>query len=215
MTLPMISMNEQSVPGRRYSPAAYESSVRATRVWTPVLSFDELFVRSERRIFNLIHRLVGNYEDAIDLTSQTFLSALRNYHQFRGESQIDTWLQRIAINQCKNYYRDSAQARRFGTISLDTALVFEGESLLPVAADHSRSPEQLLEHRELQAIIRSALAQLPPLFRNAILLRDVLGLSYQEVADTTGCSLQATKCRIFRARACLRTLLRSHLRAEV
>ncbi len=181
---------------------------------TALPPFEVLFARYEKGIFNHIYRMVGDYEDATDLTSQTFLHAFRSYDRFRGEAQVYTWLYRIAINLCKNHFRKRDREARIEMVSFDAPLFSDGEEMEREIEDVSQSPERLLEGQELQELIQSAILGLPVDLRTVILLRDVQGLSYQEVAHITGCSVEAVKSRIFRARGQLRKILGPHLRPQ-
>lgn len=178
--------------------------------------FEVLFQRYEKGIFNHIYRMVGNFEDATDLTSQTFLHALRAYDRFRGESQAYTWLYRIAVNLCKNHFRKRDREARIEMVSLDAPVMADtdGEGMGRDIEDLTHAPERLMEGQELQELIQRAIMDLSPDLRAVILLRDVQGLSYQEVAQITACSVEAVKSRIFRARGHLRKVLGPHLRPQ-
>lgn len=188
-----------------HQPSNTKNTVTASQ------QFDVLFKQYEKGIFNLIYRTVGDYEDAIDLTAQTFLHALRGYDQFRGEAQAYTWLYRIATNLCKNHFRKRDRETRFQMISLDAPTFLDEESSGRDIKDTSHSPERLLEGRELQELIQQAIMQLSPDLRTVVLLRDVQGLSYQEIAKVANCSVEAIKSRLFRARGYLRKVLGPHL----
>jgi len=177
-------------------------------------SFEDLFARYEQKIFNLVLRLVGDYEEAADLTSETFLQALRALPRFRGESQPYTWLYRIAVNLCKNHFRRKAHRARFFAFSLDERRETEEGTIAQEMEDHRQEPGRVLEARELQEEVEKAIAALPPELRLAIVLRDVQGLSYQEMAEVLNCSLEAIKSRLFRARAALRKQLADYLSAS-
>jgi RNA polymerase sigma-70 factor, ECF subfamily len=181
---------------------------------TPLPPFDVLYTRYEKAIFNLIYRMVGDMEDATDLTSQTFLHALRAYERFRGEAQAYTWLYRIAVNLCKNHFRKKDREARYQMVSLDAPIMADGDEVERDIVDTSQSPERLMEGQELQVLIQDAIAGLSQDLRAVILLRDVQGLSYQEIADITKCSVEAVKSRIFRARGHLRRVLGPHLHPE-
>jgi len=181
---------------------------------TALPPFEVLFTRYEKGIFNLIYRMVGDYEDATDLTSQTFLHALRAYDRFRGEAQAYTWLYRIAVNLCKNHFRKRDREARIEMVSLDAPIVADGEEMERDIEDLTHSPEVSLESREMQALIQQAIMGLSQDLRVVILLRDVQGLSYQEVAEVTNCTVEAVKSRIFRARGHLRRVLGPHLRPQ-
>ena len=194
-----------------------ETQQHASKESTSALPpFEVLFQRYEKGIFNHIYRMVGNFEDATDLTSQTFLHALRAYDRFRGESQAYTWLYRIAVNLCKNHFRKRDREARIEVISLDAPVMADsdGEGMERDIEDLTHAPERLMEGQELQELIQHAIMDLSPDLRAVILLRDVQGLSYQEVAQITACSVEAVKSRIFRARGHLRKVLGPHLRPQ-
>jgi RNA polymerase sigma-70 factor, ECF subfamily len=174
-------------------------------------SFEELFARHERKIFNLILRLVGDYDDAADLTSETFIQALRGLANFRRQSQPYTWLYRIAVNLCKNHFRRKAHRAKVHAFSLDQAQEVAGEELRPELEDLRQEPGRRLEVTELQRQVQAAIAALPLDLRMAVILRDSQGLSYQEMTVILDCSLEAVKSRLFRARASLRKTLAPYL----
>ncbi|NIM66637.1 MAG: sigma-70 family RNA polymerase sigma factor [Armatimonadetes bacterium] len=174
-------------------------------------SFEDLFTCYERKIFNLILRLVGDYEEATDLTSDTFVQALRGLPKFRRQSQPYTWLYRIAVNLCKNHFRRKAHRARFFAFSLDQGRESDGEESTPEIEDCRYEPGRVLEERELQREVEKAIGALAPDLRMAVVLRDFQGLSYQEMAEILDCSLEAIKSRLFRARAALRKSLAAHV----
>lgn len=177
-------------------------------------SFEALYERYEKAIFNLVYRQVGDFEDATDLTAQTFLHALRAYDRFRGDAQAYTWLYRIAVNLCKNHFRKRDREARFQLISLDAPINIDGEGMEREIEDNTYCPQEMLMGKELQEKIQQAISNLSEDLRMVILLRDVQGLSYQEIADITRSSVEAVKSRIFRARGNLRKVLGPHLRPD-
>ena len=174
-------------------------------------AFEELFDAYEQKIFNAIYRLVGDHEDAADLTADTFARALRGYDRFRGDAQPYTWLYRIALNLCKNYFRQQQHRSRVHSFSLDSPTEVEGERLARDIEDPAPSPASQAEARELEQKVATCLALLRPEFRTLIVLRDIQGLSYQEIGNVLGCSEKAVKSRLFRARVQLRDALTEHL----
>jgi RNA polymerase sigma-70 factor (ECF subfamily) len=170
-------------------------------------AFDELFQAYEQKIFNLVYRLVGNYEDAADLTSDTFVRALRGYDRFRGEAHPYTWLYRIALNLCKNYFRQQRHRSRVHSFSLDSPVSSEEGSVARELQDRSPALDQQIEAQELGGEVQKCLLQLRSDLRALILLRDLLGMSYREIGGVLGCSEKAVKSRLFRARAQLRDAL--------
>jgi len=173
--------------------------------------FEEFFQAYEQKIFNLIYRLVGDYEDATDLTSETFARALRGYERFRREAEPYTWLYRIALNLCKNYFRQQQHRSRVHSFSLDSPVDPEGEGPSREIEDTSQEPHQRIEAKELQGQVEKCLLSLRPDLRELIVLRDVQGLSYQEIGRALGCSEKAVKSRLFRARSQLREALAPYL----
>ena len=174
-------------------------------------AFDDLFQAYEQKIFNLVYRLVGDYEDATDLTAETFVRALRGYERFRGDAHPYTWLYRIALNLCKNYYRQQQHRSRVHSFSLDSPVDPEGEGPSREIEDTSQEPHQRIEAKELQGQVEKCLLSLRPDLRELIVLRDVQGLSYQEIGRALGCSEKAVKSRLFRARSQLREALAPYL----
>ena len=156
-------------------------------------TFDEFFQAYEQKIFNLVYRLVGDYEDAADLTSDTFVRALRGYDQFRGDAHPYTWLYRIALNLCKNYFRQRRHRSRVHSFSLDSALSSDEGEVAREVEDRRPAPEQQVEARELGGHVQKCLLTLRADFRALILLRDLQGLSYREIGTILGCSEKAVK----------------------
>jgi len=174
-------------------------------------AFDEFFQAYEQRIFNLVYRLVGDYEDAADLTSETFVRALRAYGRFRGDAHPYTWLYRIAVNLCKNYFRQQQHRSRVHSFSLDGTAPGEQREAPPEIEDSRPGPHQRVEAKELEAQVQKCLLQLRAESRTLIVLRDLQGLSYREIGRVLGCSEKAVKSRLFRARSQLRDALGAYL----
>jgi RNA polymerase sigma-70 factor (ECF subfamily) len=178
-------------------------------------SFDELFERYERKVFNLIYRLVGDYEEATDLASETFVQALRSFDRFRGDAHPYTWLYRIAVNLCKNHFRRQAVRQKAHGPSLDEQVALDdGRASARDVEDWRRAPQRMAEQRELQQEVERAIAALSPDGRMVVILRDLHGLSYQETAEVVGVSVEVVKARLFRARAALRSRLADYLLPE-
>lgn len=165
-------------------------------------AFDQLVATYANGIYALLHRLVDDAEEARDLTQETFLQAFRAIATFRGEASLRTWLYRIAVNQARNRRRWWRRRRRDETVSLDAP----GESGIPVAAG---DPEQTALQREREQALHAALHALAEPFREVVVLRDIEGLSYEEIAATLEISLGTVKSRLARGRAELRRRLES------
>jgi len=176
------------------------------------LSFEELVARYERRIYNLVYRQVGDPEDAADLTQETFVKAFRAFDRFRGESSVFTWLCRIALNLCKNRFRQRDRMRAVAGVSIEEMAESEEPGQAPQeVADWSQSPELLYERRELADRVQEAIADLPHEYRTVVILRDLQHLSYQEIAEVTGLTLENVKTRLHRGRLVLRRKLEPYV----
>ena len=159
-------------------------------------AYDLLVLKYQQRIVSLVSRFVRNPADALDVTQDAFIKAYRALPNFRGESAFYTWLYRIAVNTAKNYL--VSQARRSSESELDISDIerFEGENALK---DYS-TPENLLLRDEIQATVIKAIDELPDDLRVAITLREVEGMSYEDIAAAMECPIGTVRSRIFRAR---------------
>ncbi|MBI3947931.1 MAG: sigma-70 family RNA polymerase sigma factor [Armatimonadetes bacterium] len=176
------------------------------------LSFGELTDKYYRRIYNLICYQVGDPDEAADLTQEVFVKAFRAFPAFRGEARVSTWLWRIAINLCKSSYQKRARQEHLFPFSLDAEVSTNEGEVSREAPDWSVCPEHIAEVKELRVQVRRAIRSLPDLYRNAIVLCDLEGCSYQEIADITQASVQAVKSRIHRGRQMLRQKLERYVR---
>lgn len=176
-------------------------------------AFNRLVVDRSGDIYALLCRLTEDAEEARDLTQETFLQAFRNIERFRGEADLRTWLYRIAVNQARNRWRWWKRRRRDRTISLDAPLSSDVEttfgSTLPDRNDSG--PEQATLSRERESAILAALRSLSRPYREVIVLRDIEGLSYEEVALSLEISVGTVKSRLSRGRTELRRRLESSL----
>jgi RNA polymerase sigma-70 factor (ECF subfamily) len=141
-----------------------------------------------------------------------FVQAYRALPNFRGDSKIYTWLYRIAVNRGKNRMKQISRGHAALTTSLDDPIDQE-EGLSRDVPDERYGPERMLERRELQEVVSEQINGLPADFRLVIVLRDIQGLSYRDMAEVIGISLEAVKSRLFRARSELRERLRPYLQA--
>ena len=172
-------------------------------------AFDELVTDYTANIFALLRRLTADEEDARDLTQETFLSALKAIKSFRGDADLKTWLYRIAVNEFRNRFRWWKRRNRNSTVSLDADIAFSRTPLSESLADLSESPETATLRREREHALHQALRELPANFKEVIILRDIEGLSYQEVATTLQTNVGTVKSRIARGREELRRKLSS------
>lgn len=174
------------------------------------MDFDGLVDEYQKPVYNLIFRLLGDREEAADLTQETFVAAYKSFSSFRGESSAYTWLYRIAVNKCKNRFAKRDRVRTYEGLSLDRE---NGESseLAPGAVVVPERPDDALERKELRQRIAQAMMSLPPDYRIVAVLRDIQGLSYQEIAAASELSVDVVRTRLARARAMLRQKLAPYL----
>ncbi len=177
--------------------------------------FQHIIADNYDRVYNVVYRLLNDSEEAADLTQDTFVNAYRAWGNFRGESQVYTWLYRIAVNLTKNRLERHGRIQRTEGISLDAPLESDEENQLYLQIDDdSMAPVRLAENRELQSYLIDCVQRLRYDYREVIILRDYQGFSYNEMADILGCSLQAVKSRLFRARSALRERLEGYLEVD-
>jgi RNA polymerase sigma-70 factor (ECF subfamily) len=171
-------------------------------------AFDKLVADRSGEIYGLLYRLTEDSEEARDLTQETFLRAFQNIARFRGDSDLKTWLYRIAINQARNRWRWWRRRRKDVTVSID-AETDDGIPALAnsLVADGGNNPERESLARERETLLRSALRSLAPNYREAVVLRDIQGLTYEEIATALEITVGTVKSRISRGRDELRKRL--------
>lgn len=171
-------------------------------------AFDILANRYSGDIYGLLCRLTQDPEEARDLTQETILSALRAIRKFRGEANLKTWLFRIAINESRNRFRWWKRRRRDQTISLDVSYGPSEQPLSETFAASGPNPEETALRRERESLLRNALGELSANFREAVILCDIEGLTYEEIAVALGTNIGTVKSRIARGREELRRKLK-------
>ena len=161
-----------------------------------VESFNELVRLFEGRVYTLCYRMLGDAESAADAAQDAFLSAFRNLKSFRGGS-FRSWMLRIATNTCYDVLR---VRKRRPSVSLDIEADDESASSPLQIADTAESPDDFAQRRELAAAIQQGLTELPDEQRIVLILSDIQGLAYEEIAQITKLSVPAVKTRLHRAR---------------
>ena len=164
-------------------------------------SFNQLVKRWERPIFALAYRTLGREEEARDVTQETFLRAFRALGGFKGDAKFSSWLYRIALNLCRDWMRKERRAPLVG--------VPEGVELEQLASERgpSETVEDLAARAELSAVVEAAMKVLPAEQRQAIILKEYHGLTFQEIADVMKCPLSTVKTRVYQGLSTLRTHL--------
>ena len=163
-------------------------------------AFELLVIKYQRRVQRLIARMVRDVDLVEDIAQETFLRAYRALHQFRGDAQFYTWLYRIAVNTAKKFLMD---LKRNPTVShANLRLDEEGDETSwagsePIADE---TPETILAAKEIAAVVNVTLAALPEDLRQALTLREIEGMTYEDIADVMNCPIGTVRSRIFRAR---------------
>lgn len=159
-------------------------------------AFDLLVIKYQQRIMNVISRFVNDFAEVQDLAQETFIKAYRALPNFRGDSAFYTWLYRIGINTAKNHLVARSRRPPSGDVDATEAEYYEGESALKDQA----TPERIALTDEIGKVVFDAIEQLPEDLRMAITLRELEGLSYEEIAEAMECPIGTVRSRIFRAR---------------
>lgn len=159
-------------------------------------AFDLLVLKYQHKIFSIISRFVKDSAEVQDVAQETFIKAYRALANFRGESAFYTWIYRIAINTAKNHLVSRGRRPPSSDVEVEDAEFYGGgEQLKDIA-----SPERQLMRDQLEAVVNQAIRDLPEDLRTAVTLREMEGLSYEEIADVMECPVGTVRSRIFRAR---------------
>jgi RNA polymerase sigma-70 factor (ECF subfamily) len=164
----------------------------------------DLVAEHQRMVLQLAMNLLGDRDEALDLSQEVFLRVFRTIHRFHGRSSLRTWIYRIAVNQACNRHRFWRRRHRADQVSLDQHIATHGEFR---SGDES-TPDRVLEQKELGQRLQTALDHLPFDQRTAIVLREIDGLSYEDIAFSLGVAVGTVKSRLTRARQALRAELR-------
>lgn len=173
-------------------------------------AFDILVVKYQSKILSIVSRFISDNAEINDVAQDAFIKAYRALPNFRGESAFYTWLYRIAINTAKNYL--TARGRRPPASDIDSQ---DAESYgVGVALRENASPEKLLMRDQLKDVIFKTIEELPDDLKTAITLREIEGLSYEEIAESMDCPVGTVRSRIFRAREAIDDKMRPLLSAK-
>jgi len=159
-------------------------------------AFEELVGVYQNRVFSHCYRLTGSYEDAQDLAQDVFIQAYRSLKSFRQDADLGTWLRKITVNLWIN----STRRKKVAVLSMDDPVPVKSGELVREIAASDESPLEKVERDEFYSQVRLALSQLAPDFRNVLILREIEGYSYEEIASLTRCSIGTVKSRLSRAR---------------
>jgi RNA polymerase sigma-70 factor (ECF subfamily) len=194
-----------------YAPVTREDeSVLVTELRAGVdAAYETLIGRFENPVFNIVSRLMDDPGDAADVVQEVFLKVFRNIASFRQDSSLKTWIYRIAVNEARNHRRWFSRHRR-QEVGLD-AEAGEAQGYQDWLPDPGRSPFDTALDHETRELIEAALAKVNPRFRAALVLREIEGLSYEEIVEILDISLGTVKSRILRGREALRKHLAGQL----
>ena len=178
------------------------------------LAFELLVIKYQRRIQRLIGRMVRDVDLVEDIAQETFIRAYRSLHQFRGEAQFYTWLYRIAVNTAKKFL---LELKRDPTVSESAFKSNEDEDETFWAGAElitNETPESVLAAKEIGAAVNAAMEALPPDLRQALTLREIEGLTYEDIAAVMNCPIGTVRSRIFRARETISAIVRPMLEKQ-
>ena len=175
------------------------------------MAFDELISTHQDRVLNTAFRLMGNYDEALDLTQEVFLNCFRKIGNFKGDSALSTWLYRITVNTAKNRWKYQYSRGYHKTQSYDAPLEAGVEERVNQFPDAQPTPRKVAVDHEAMAFLEEKLKDLNEEHRDVLVLRYIEELSYEDIADILRISLGTVKSRIHRARAELRDVMKEHL----
>jgi RNA polymerase sigma-70 factor, ECF subfamily len=170
-------------------------------------AFDELVVRYRTRVFGMIYNMVHSEQDAWDLAQDSFVKAWKSIKRFRGQSSFYTWIYRIVMNVTIDWLRKK-QVKAGGAEFDDSIQLKEVDPASKTMPKPDALPSENLEQREIRVQIDRAIAQLSPEHRAVILMKEIDGMQYHEIAETLGCSIGTVMSRLFYARKKLQILLK-------
>jgi RNA polymerase sigma-70 factor, ECF subfamily len=171
-------------------------------------AYEELLARYQQPVYSMVYRLLGDQNDACDVVQEVFLKVFRSVGSFQERSSLRTWIYRIAVNEAHNHRRWFSRHRK-NEVAIEPEN--EEQRSYGVTPDPGPSPFDWTRNRETRALIEQALDEVSPVFRTAVVLRDIEDLSYEEIADILQVSLGTVKSRILRGREALRRALTQRL----
>lgn len=183
-----------------------ESTLIEKSIQGDVASFEKLIVKYNRYVYNIAFRMMGNEEDAKDMSQETLIKAFKAIGQFKMEASFSTWLYRITINVCK----DELRKRKENVLSYDAELS-EESTLKDIIRDDAANPILIYEKIELKASIETALSKLSDDNKSVVVLKDLLGYSYEEIGEILQIPIGTVRSRLNRSRSALKHILQIQL----
>jgi RNA polymerase sigma-70 factor (ECF subfamily) len=173
-------------------------------------AFREMVLTYQQQVYNIVFRMLNNQQEAEDLAQEVFVTVFKSIDSFRGDSKLSTWLYRIAVNHCRNRFKYLARRQHQAQRPLDDVKEHNRDAGMPLQGEINR-PDQMLEGRRLEAAIQREIANLDEDHRMLIVLRDIQGLSYDEIGKITNLAAGTVKSRLHRARMALKDRLEKYL----
>lgn len=170
-------------------------------------AFAEVVLHSQKKVFNIAYRMLGNLEEAKDLAQEVFLSVFESIKDLREEVKYEAWLTQITLNHCRNRWKYIKRRQYFNCDSLDDPIETEDGTMPRAFVDPSDDPETLYEKKSIQQFIQKGLMQLKEDQRELIVLRDLQGFSYEEMSQSLGLPEGTIKSKLHRARMDLKEIL--------
>lgn len=172
-------------------------------------SFEKLISQYQKKVFNIALGMIRNYDDAYDASQEVFLRVYKSIKKFKGQSSFSTWLYRITTNVCLDELRK--RKKNINNISIDQEILLENGEVFRQIEDHENIPDLQAEKNELNRIIRNAIYNLSDEHKEVIVLRDIQGFSYNDIANIIKCPEGTVKSRINRSRKILKEALKSKM----
>jgi len=163
-----------------------------------IAAFQKLFDKYHKRVYNLIYRMVGNDQDAADLTQEVFIRVYNSLHLLRSEEAFYAWVRTVATNICRDHFRKIG--RRIKADSLDEKIGFDDGEIQREVTDWSGNPERLLEKKDLQDSVQRAIGSLSEEHRTVVVLHHIEGMDVKDIAETLRIPAGTVKSRLARAR---------------
>jgi RNA polymerase sigma-70 factor (ECF subfamily) len=170
-------------------------------------AFAEIVLRSQKKVFNIAYRMLGNSEEAKDLAQEVFISVFDSIKDLREEGKFDAWLTQITLNHCRNRWKYLKRRQYFNSDSLDDPVETEDGDVPRAVCDPSDNPETLYEKKMIQQLIQGGLQKLKEDQRELLVLRDLQGFSYEEMSELLGLPEGTVKSKLHRARVDLKRVL--------
>jgi len=168
-------------------------------------SFEKLIGSHQKRVYNIAFKMLGNKEDASEMAQETFIKIFKSIKNFKEESTFSTWIYRITVNVCLDFIR---KRKKNINVSYDNTIKLDDSEVHFQAKDNSQRPDMIYENRELKRELDKAIEKLPPDQRIVVILKDIQGFSYIDIANFVKCPEGTVKSRLNRGRLALKEMLK-------